>query len=199
MSSETTRPSLLARLRDPRDELAWREFEARYRDLVRRFCRRRGLQESDAEDVSQHVFLALSRALPRFRLDPARGRFRDYLGRVVANAIHNLHSSPNQGMALVDTSVLDLLTSSDEQSLAPEWEEEWAQHHMRLAMAKVRAQTTPESMAVFEQLLAGGSVEEVAAATGSTTAAVYKVRQRIQERLRSEIELQVRDEDPPPG
>src|SRR5262245_21131416 len=108
--SETTHPSLLARLRDPRDEPAWREFEARYRDLVRRFCRRKGLQESDAEDVGQFVFLALARTLPTFRLEPGRGRFRDYLGCAVTNAIHRLHSSPTGRVRLLDTDMLAEIT-----------------------------------------------------------------------------------------
>lgn len=199
MSSETTRSSLLARLRDPRDELAWREFESRYRDLVRHFCRCRGLQESDAEDIGQLVFLALSRSLQNFQLDPARGRFRDYLGRVVKNAIHRLQSSPNRDVRLLDTDVLAEVAGSTDERLEPAWEEEWMQHHMRLALRKLRIQAAPDSVAVFERLMAGESVDAVAAATGSTPAAVHKIKQRIAERLRSEIALQIQDEELPPG
>jgi RNA polymerase sigma-70 factor (ECF subfamily) len=197
MPSETTHPSLLARVRDPADAAAWREFEARYRDLIRRYCRRRGLQTADAEDVGQLVMLALARALQGFAFDPARGRFRDYLGRVVHNAIQRHLSRPSQSPALLDTSVLELLTNPQNAAPDEHWETEWMQHHLRLAMRTVRAECAPASLAVFELLLAGESVAAVAAKSGLTPDAVYKIKQRMRERLAERTEQQVRDEEFP--
>jgi len=200
MGSETTHPSLLARVRDPADAAAWREFEARYRDLIRRYCRRRGLQQADAEDVGQVVFLALSRALGSFRFDPARGRFRDYLGRVVQNAISRHAQRPRRPADLLDTSVLEALIPAADPTPDEPWEREWMLHHYRLAMHAVRAECQPDTLAVFERLVAGESVQDVAAATGSSTEAVYKVRQRMRDRLRERVERQIRDEElPGPG
>jgi len=155
MGSETTHPSLLARVRDPADAAAWREFEARYRDLIRRYCRRRGLQQADAEDVGQVVFLALSRALGSFRFDPARGRFRDYLGRVVQNAISRHAQRPRRPADLLDTSVLEALIPAADPTPDEPWEREWMLHHYRLAMHAVRAECQPDTLAVFERLVAG--------------------------------------------
>lgn len=195
MGSETTRPSLLVRVRDPKDEEAWRTFEGRYRELIRRYCRGRGLQTADAEDVSQLVLLALARALPGFRYLPERGRFRDYLGRVTANAIARHFRSPVRSARLLETSVLDEITTVSDEPLEPAWLDEWTQHHLGLAMRAVRASTQPETLAIFERLLAGESVADVARATGSTTEAVHKVKQRVGERLRLEVERQIRDEE----
>lgn len=202
MGSDSTRPSLLSRLRNGTDETAWREFEARYRDLIRRFCRRRGLQAADVEDVSQLVFLALARALQGFRYDPARGRFRDYLARVTQNTIHHLVSCPQRDVRLLDAGVLESLTSVTNEAPDAAFEEEWTQHHFRLAMRSVRARSKPASLEVFERLLSGQSVADVARALELTDDAVHKIKQRIGERLRQEIERQVRDEelgDPPFG
>jgi RNA polymerase sigma-70 factor (ECF subfamily) len=194
---ETTHPSLLARVRDPEDAEAWREFETRYRDLIRRYCRKRGLQDADAEDVSQIVLLALSRALQRFAFDPARGRFRDYLGRVVHNAVLRHATRPKRNADLLDTSVLEVLLAPTAAPPDEPWEREWMLHHYRLAMHAVRAEHAPASLAIFDRLLAGEAVADVAAACGTTPEAVYKVRHRIRERLRERIEQQVRDEDLP--
>jgi RNA polymerase sigma-70 factor (ECF subfamily) len=196
MGSETTSPSLLARLRNPQDEAAWRTFESRYRDLIRRFCRRRGLQTADAEDVSQLVLLAMTRTLPGFQYMPERGRFRDYLGRVAENAVRQHLKSPTRSDLLLETSVLAEITTVEEGPLEPAWLDEWTQHHLGLAMQAVRAKTSPESLALFQRLLAGETVAEVARATGSSIDAVYKAKQRVAERLRHEIEGQLRDEDP---
>jgi RNA polymerase sigma-70 factor (ECF subfamily) len=201
VGSGSTHPSLLARLRDPRDELAWREFEARYRDLIRRYCRRRGLQVADAEDVCQLVFLALARSMPGFRFDPERGRFRDYLGRIVQNAITRHVSRPRRDARVLDNAVLQDLVPERDAAVEPSWTDEWVRHHFRLAMRTVRIDCKPESLAVFERLMAGESVPDVAQAFDTTPAAVHKIKQRIGERLRREIQLQTRDEElpGPPG
>ncbi|HEX6885409.1 MAG TPA: sigma-70 family RNA polymerase sigma factor [Planctomycetota bacterium] len=195
MGSDSTRPSLLARLSEGRDEADWREFESRYRDLVLRFCRRRGLQAADAEDACQLVFMALARALPGFRYDPGRGRFRDYLARVTQNTIHHLLACPERDLRLLETEVLDSLRRAPEDPLDPVFEDEWTQHHFRLAMRSVRTRSRPASLEVFERLLAGETVAGVARASGMSEEAVHKVKQRVGERLRQEIERQVRDEE----
>jgi RNA polymerase sigma-70 factor (ECF subfamily) len=194
---ETTHPSLLARVRDPQDVEAWREFEARYRDLIRRYCRSRGLQEADAEDVSQLVLLALSRALASFAFDPARGRFRDYLGRVVHNAVVRHAARPRRPADLLDTAVLDALIGSVDAARDERWEREWMMHHYRLALEGERAEHSAETLAIFERLLAGESVAAVAESCAMTPDAVYKIRQRVRDSLRERIDRQVRDEDLP--
>ena len=78
--SSTTHPSLLSRVRDTDDVAAWHEFEARYGDLILRYCRARRVQHADAEDVRQLVMIGLASSLRSFTYDPARGRFRSYLG-----------------------------------------------------------------------------------------------------------------------
>ena len=74
MAGNETRPSLLRRVQNSGDGQAWREFDERYRDLILRYCRRRDLQEADAEDVRQQVMLGLTQSLPRFTYDPTKGK-----------------------------------------------------------------------------------------------------------------------------
>jgi len=93
--------------------------------------------------------------------------------------------------------VLDLLTAPLDEARDESWEFEWMQHHLRLAMRAVRAECAPESLAVFELLLSGRSVAAVAEQSGMTPDAIYKVKQRIRERLRERTALQIRDEELP--
>jgi RNA polymerase sigma-70 factor (ECF subfamily) len=59
--------TLLGRLRrDPKDQAAWSEFVARYRPRILQWCRGWGLQESDAQDVTQDVLLKLNGLMGRF-------------------------------------------------------------------------------------------------------------------------------------
>src|SRR5437763_4484713 len=74
-----TRASLLARLGDPEDRAAWRQFVELYASLVYGFARQRGLQDADAADLTQEVFLAVARQAGRWQYDPQRGSFRGWL------------------------------------------------------------------------------------------------------------------------
>ena len=73
-----TRASLIARLGDPEDRAAWQEFVELYGGLVYGFARKRGLQDADAADLTQEVFLAVARAAgaaaTRAGAPPARRR-----------------------------------------------------------------------------------------------------------------------------
>lgn len=193
MNAGPTRATLLARLRDAADQAAWHEFEAAYRGLILGYCRRRGLQPADAEDVLQSVLLGLMRALPAFEYRPEHGRFRGYLGRAVAHAIEKLRRRP--AAAGLDAEHGGL--AADDPSWEKAWEEEWVHHHYRRAMERLAADCTPASLAVFQDLLAGGTLATVAARHGRSPAAVEKIRQRLRERLRTWIAEQVQAEDEP--
>ncbi|KAA3607983.1 MAG: sigma-70 family RNA polymerase sigma factor [Planctomycetota bacterium] len=198
MSSGETRPSLLLRLRDPADSAAWAEFDRTYRDLILGYCRRRGLQWGDAEDVRQKVMLNLAKATQRsFAYRPERGRFRNYLARAVQNAIHQHFSRPNRGTERLATEMSSILADPKEDQNDLLWEQEWIRHHFRLAMAKVKVHFDLRSVQIFEALLDGSTTEAVAHEFGLTTQAVHKVKQRIRKRMEAWIARQVEAEDRP--
>lgn len=197
MSIDTTSPTLIARVRDPADSAAWAEFEARYGELIVRYCRRRGLAFFDADDVRQVVMMRLVRALRDHQYDATHGRFRGFLGRIVVNEIARFMARPNTsptGVYLLDDAeVVDVRSTAVDAT----WEREWIEHHLRLAMRRLREAHDPQSLQVFDRLLAGESVAEVAREFAMTTEAVHKVKQRIRDRLHRLIAQQIRDEDGP--
>lgn len=199
MSAEQTQPSLLVRVRNPGDQAAWREFDAKYRPLILGYCRARGLQASDSEDVRQIVMINLMKALPNFEYQPGRGRFRHYLGRAVRHAIAHFFSRPNRAGVALDSRVLAAVAADDAEGADDVWEQEWVRHHFRIAMETVRATFEPRSVAVFDRMLAGAEAEALAREYDTTPAAIHKIKQRIRDRLKELIDEQVREEDQPHG
>lgn len=86
---DTTRSSLLLRLRDEGDERAWVEFDAIYRPMLERFAAARGLRGPDVDDVVQHSMAAVHRRIRGFEYDPDRGRFKSWLRTLVNNHVRN--------------------------------------------------------------------------------------------------------------
>ena len=74
-----TSESLILRIRDPQDALAWSQFMAIYEPVVYRLSRRRGLQHADAEDLCQQVFLSVAKAIEDWEPDSRRTPFRIWL------------------------------------------------------------------------------------------------------------------------
>ncbi len=198
MSDHVTQASLLSRVRDPQNQSAWREFEAKYRDLLLCYAERRGLQPADAEDVRQQVMVNLSRYLRDFKYDPARGRFRSYLGRMVRNGVAQIMTRRKIGEVALDTSVKAAVPGKDEAEVDELWEDEWMKHHYRTAMIAIRQRVEPQTAAIFERFVAGDSAEQIAQAFDISNQAVQKIKQRMRDRMKEQIALQIRDEDEMP-
>jgi RNA polymerase sigma factor (sigma-70 family) len=84
----TPRSSTLLLLRlsaCPTDAVAWDEFVRRYGSPIYKWCRRYGLQDADAQDVTQDVFAGVLSAVRTF--DRSRGRVRIWLFRIVAHQV----------------------------------------------------------------------------------------------------------------
>jgi RNA polymerase sigma factor (sigma-70 family) len=188
-----TSATLLSEVRDSGNEEAWSTFESRYREMLLRFCQSLGVQHADSEDIIQAVFSKLLSGLKNFEYDPARGRFRDYLFRCVRSGMSDWAARPKPaGWSVVPHEGASL---ADSQAASELLEQEWMNHHYRMALACVRLRADPNSVAVLEATIAGSTVPDIARSMTMTEQAVYKVQQRMRNYLKEEIATQVREED----
>ncbi|MBX3377006.1 MAG: sigma-70 family RNA polymerase sigma factor [Phycisphaeraceae bacterium] len=189
----TTHGTLLARLSGGGDSAAWREFCERYEELIRSFARRRGLSASDCDDVLQDVMLALTKAMPGFRYDPAKGKFRSYLKTVTLHAILRKSRQEPAGasLSLGDGSVSRAIEDETEDT----WEAEWRQYHLRTAMKTIRAEFNAADLEAFDRYGVGG--EEASAVAKDLSLSidqVYQAKSRVLKRLSQVIAKQVEEE-----
>lgn len=187
-----TRPSLLVRLRHPRDERAWGEFVETYGRFVRRFARRRGLQDADAADLVQEVFRAVAGAIERYNPDPAVGSFRGWLFTIARNLNVNLLASRQrhpQGTG--DSGVREFLESrpAPEADETAVFEAEYRRGVLDRAADRVRAEFSESAWQAFwRAAVEGRAAVEVAEGLGLTVGTVYQYKSRVVARLRREIE-----------
>jgi RNA polymerase sigma factor (sigma-70 family) len=187
-----TRPSLLVRLRDPRDELAWTEFTAIYSPLINRLACRKGLQDADAADLVQEVLRAVAAAIDRWDPEPSRGRFRNWLFTIARNLTLNFIASQRRhprGTGLDE--VQHLLESRP--SPSPEdsslFEMEYKRQLFRWAAERLRDEFRGNTWAAFwETAVEGERAQGVANRLGMSVGAVYMARSRVVARLKQVIE-----------
>jgi RNA polymerase sigma factor (sigma-70 family) len=187
-----TRPSLLARIKDPGDRQAWAEFVDLYAPVIYGYALKHGLQDADAADLTQEVLSAVARSAARLAYDPAKGKFRGWLFRVVRNELADFATArrrhrPGSG----DTDVKRRLEeepapSADEVAT---WEREYERQLFARACEQIRRDFQESTWQAFWlTAIQGKSGKDVAGVLNLTTAAVYLAKRRVTERLKEQIE-----------
>jgi len=183
----TTRATLLFRLRDRGDESAWTEFYAVYAPLLYRYARARGLSERDAEEIRDQCLEVVVRRMPDFEYDPTKGRFKAWLHRIVAGRVVDAHRRRREATAESG----ELARVVDPQPALDElWEQEWRRGILRAALDRSRRLVAPRDFEVFERLLEGRPVPEVCEAFALNANQVYKAKGRVLRRVR-EVMLRI--------
>jgi RNA polymerase sigma-70 factor, ECF subfamily len=176
---------LVLRLRDHSDASAWNEFVTVYSPLIYDFCRARGLQASDAADVTQEVLMRLSKSIRSFEYDREKGLFRDWLARIVLNEIRRLTNKATQLARRAE----DLQhTDNMDGNFASCWNEQFHHHIFNQALERTRPHFTAETWSMFElSWLQNGPPEQVAKQLGVGIELIYVARSRVLKRLRCEV------------
>jgi RNA polymerase sigma factor (sigma-70 family) len=195
----TTRPSLILRLRDRDDEAAWAEFADLYGPLIYRIARQKGLQDADANDLRQDVFQAVASAIERWDPNPAKGRFRAWLFRIVRNIMVNFFAAKRrhpQGSGR--TSIQDMLDAQPEDNAEDQslFTKEYRRRVFLWAAERVKGEFTEVTWQAFWATgVENSPVADVAARLGISAGAVYVARSRVLARLRRRVEILLSDTD----
>jgi RNA polymerase sigma-70 factor (ECF subfamily) len=192
-----TSPTLLGRLgRVPADQAAWGQFAERYGRKIYGWCRRWGLQEADAEDVTQQVLLKLADTMRTFSYDPSKS-FRAWLKTVSHHAWRDFAEGRNRpGAGSGDTRVLERLqTVQARDALVDGLDEEFSRDLLDEAMARVRLHPQPHTWQAFHLLAVEGRFgAEAAERLGMKVATVFAARSKVQKMIQDEVrKLEGRD------
>ena len=186
-----TRASLLLQLKSASDEAAWNDFVSIYQPIIYRIARRRNLQHSDAQDLTQDILISIAGAIESFDLSEGSTRFRHWLRRVARNAIINKLTRKPKDLAQGGTGFLQELpeASTDVARLEQELTIEHRREIYMRAAAAVQKDVAAETWQVFQlAVIERIPIETVAERVGKTVGAAYACRGRVMNRLRLAIE-----------
>jgi RNA polymerase sigma-70 factor (ECF subfamily) len=181
--------SLLMRLsKEGGDSHDWDVFVRRYQPRIRVWCYDRGLQPADAEDVTQIVLEQLLTIMREFRYDPTRS-FRAWLRTVTVRACTRFVLNEHRAAGRKDRLSLRLIDEAPaRQELARRLEEAFDEELLEQAMKTVRRSVAPHIWEAFRlTALMHQSGAEAARQLTMPVMHVYVARQRVQMRLRQEV------------
>lgn len=178
---DTTRPSLLLRIRNRDDDAAWGTFDGIYRPLLQRYALACGLSQSDAEDVVQHCMAAIHEKIGAFDYDPEKGRFKAWLRTIVQNRVRNLvRDRKEQGNR---DGQIDRLESR-EQSPEDVFDQLWMQEHLWHCLEQVRKDVEETTYRAFQMyVLEQQPIEEVCRELNMRSNLVYTIKWRLTDKV----------------
>lgn len=190
-----TRESLIVQIKDPSNRHAWGKFVDLYRPVIHRIALARGLQDADAQDLTQHVFMAVAASIGRWEKSTESTRFRHWLRRVTRNAILNAISRRPPDQATGTSSYQNIVTEIPERadhSLDDETDSlielEYRRELYLRAAAFVRTDVDPITWQAFERTVIGGiSNAQAAQELSKSIGTIYAARSRVMKRLRTAI------------
>lgn len=193
MELPDTRESLILRIRDSGDRDAWDRFVSIYCPVVYRLARARGLQDADAQDLSQTVLVAIAKSVSTWSPEPGK-RFRQWLMRIAKNTTINILSRRPKDLAMGGTDAEVILAqlvdcrSEEMEQLEHACELEYRRQLYRMAAQTVRLRADEDSWLAFSLTTIDGlTVDEAACKLGKSTGAIYVSRGRIMRRLRDAV------------
>jgi RNA polymerase sigma-70 factor (ECF subfamily) len=194
-SESQTNPTLLGRLsRDPTDQAAWAQFVDHYGPRIYGWCRKWGLQDADAQDVTQAVLVRLAEKMRDFTYDPSRS-FRGWLKTLAVHARSDFLEGRQRAAAGGGAAAPELLETVEARAdLAQRLEEAFDHDLLEAASARVRLRVRPRTWDAFRlTALEGLAGAEAARRLGMKVAHVFVAKSEVQQMLADEVRRLERD------
>lgn len=187
-----TSATLLQRLNDRSDSVAWRRLVELYTPLIHAWLRRQGVSDDDAEDLTQEVLGIVVREVSRFQHNGRVGAFRTWLRTITINCLRQSwrsrrHQSQTTHPPDLD-SALDQL-EDPASDLSRRWDREHDEFVLHRLLELIEPEFRPATWQAFRrQVIDGESAETVAAELGLTVNAVLIAKSRVLSHLRRNAE-----------
>jgi RNA polymerase sigma-70 factor (ECF subfamily) len=185
-----TRETLIRRVQNQQDDQSWEEFVQVYRRYIYAIIRSMNISEHDTEDILQQVLINLWNSLPKMDYQKIK-RFRSWLSTVTKNCVTDfIRKRTREANRLEKAAKDDTLTYlktirlPEIDSIA---EREWEIHLTNMALDNIEPLFSGKAVEAFRLTLQGKGVNEIARELDLKENSVYRLKNRVKERLIQEI------------
>lgn len=162
------------------DEEAWREFVDHYGARIFRWSRGRGLQNADAEDLTQGLLVKLAVQMKTFEYDPSKS-FHAWLKTITNHALSDAFKKNRRAQELMDN-------VAARQSLIQELQPQFDQELLDEAMARVELRVERSTWDAFQlTALEGLSAAEAGVRLQAPESRIRVQKGRVTKLIREEL------------
>jgi len=192
-----TRATLIQRLQNWQDQTSWQEFFDTYWHLLYGVALKRGLTQSEAQDVVQETMISVSRKMPAFKYDPAIGSFKAWLLNLtrwrISDQLRRRQQQASQQELAQEPITEDEEKMASEHLISPDleklWDEEWEKNLLASATTKARRQMDPKQYQIFDFCVnKEWPPERIAQVFGLSLNQIYLAKHRMTELIKAEVE-----------
>lgn len=188
-----TRKSLLSRLKDWNDQESWKVFFDTYWKLIYNAGLKAGLSDAEAQDVVQETVISVSKKIPEFQYDAAKGSFKNWLLRLTSWRIGDQLRKRERSNAAVSysapgTATVESVADPVSLRLETTWDEEWEKNLMDAAIERIKKKVDPTQYQIFDlYVFKDWPVVKIARALKINPGKVYLARHRIARLIKKEV------------
>lgn len=167
---------------------AWQKLVEYFLPFVLKYCRRCGVQEFDAHDVAQNVFVEVAKALPSFAYEPSKGRFRSWMMVVTNRQIARFYRREMRVCGRNNGTSCPSWIEKQPGTTAARVNDAIQDGLYERALNNVAARLSADVWTAFvETWINERPAEEVASLLSRPTQWVYRAKSRVLARLRDEV------------
>tara|TARA_B100000809_G_scaffold249989_1_gene281938 strand:+ start:73 stop:705 length:633 start_codon:yes stop_codon:yes gene_type:complete len=155
-ADRVTRRSLVSRLKNWDDQSSWNEFFDAYWRLIYSAALKAGLNDAEAQDVTQETIITVSKSIRSFEYDRKKGSFKGWLLNTTRWRIADqfrrrdknvvqLHRPDEDG-----SNPIENIPDPSSENWTASWDRDWEQHVYAAALQRVKAQIAPEQFQIFD-------------------------------------------------
>lgn len=196
---QSTRWSLIERLKNADDAASWQDFFDIYWKLIYRAALKWGCTPSEAEEVVQETVISVSKQMPTFHADPSKGSFKAWLRSLTRRRVIDqlrkrskfvflpvFSEGWENGSECAGDPGEELVAHNDAEEY---WDSEWESQILEVALERVKAKVDPKQFQIFHMsAVKSVAAGEVARQLGVNIAQVYLAKHRVMTKLKREIE-----------
>lgn len=174
------------------DTQAWSRITDLYGPIVFQICQKKGLQESDAHDVTQEIFVSIYKSLDRFRKTDAQHSFLKWVNAITRNRIADFYRAKEKTpQAFGGSEGLKMVENRSSMKEDPDDEFEMDSLRRQLAsraLALLKRDFKPNTwQAFYMTMVEGRTTREAADELKMSDAGVRVARMRVRNRLKEEF------------
>jgi RNA polymerase sigma factor (sigma-70 family) len=181
----STGSTLFGLLENLANQRAWERFVDSYGPKIHGWCRRWGLRDDDALDVTQTVFAKMVEKISTYQR--GKGGFRSWLKTVTHHAWHDyVEKQRRAGVAAGTSEFLENLQARDD--LESVMEKAAEQEVLGIALGRVEPLTPPRDWQIFRAVaLQERPPAELAEEFGVPVSTIYQAKFRVQKAVKEEV------------